>query len=230
MKRHALALLLLPMLAGCGFYGSYANLRDLSVREEERSQQLLSAAEITWSAAIYNDFAAEVAVRDPLANRDDRTRETVTVVVSSGSDPATRSITLTETSPDSGFFRGPVTLVRSFDAETGAPAVADSDELLVNADQDAAWLGAVYEASRGTLQARAQYTEPPMVFGTAVEADGVTPLPGATVVLERDGTVLRSTTARADGTYAFYNLDPGSHEVVVYQDGAPAGQTVVVNL
>jgi hypothetical protein len=190
----------------------------------------LSAAEIVWTAPTYNAFAAEVAVRDPLANRDDRARETVTVVVRSSSDPAPQTITLTETDRASGVFRGAVPLVRRFDAVTGDPVVAAPGQLLVNADQDDVRLEAVYAAPRGPLIAESQFIEAPMLFATALDADGVTPLPGAPVTLEREGEPLRSTKARADGTYAFYGLASGSYAVVVHKNGLPLGQLLLFSL
>lgn len=230
MTRLALALLLLPGLAGCGFYGSYSVLREDVVRAEERSLRLLSAAEIMWTEAVYNGLKAEIAVRDPLANQDAGTRETVTVLVGSSSDPATQSLTLTETGGDTGVFRGSVALVRRFDAATGALVAAASGQLLVDADQEAARLEAVYAAPRGRLKAEVLFIEAPMFFGTARDLDGVTPLPGATVTLERGGKAIRTTRARADGTYAFYGLESGSYAVVVQKDGELLGQSLLVNL
>lgn len=228
MKRLAIAFLLLPALSGCGFYGTYAVIRDEAVKTEEIAYRTLMASEIMWTEATYNSLLAEVAVRDPLANTDDAMIETISVSVTSSTDPMPKTIMLTETHRNSGVFRGSVALVRTFDMWTGDPLKPTAKQIAVNADQDAVTLEAVYQAQRGEVKALASYIEPPMLFGTALDADGLSPLPGATVLLS-GGPEVRTTTARTDGTYAFYGLGSGTYTISVMQDGVPVGQSRVYN-
>lgn len=230
MKRHVMSALLLSVLTGCGFYGSYAAVRDEAVQAAKDDDRRVAAAEIRWTEATYHALTAEVAVRDPLANRDPLERETVAVSVTSATDGTTKPVTLRETASDSGIFRGTLSLVRSFDERSGSPISPGDTRFVVNADQEAARLVAAYAARKGRITAEASYVEPPMLYGQAVAADGTTPMPGASVALERDGVALQTTTARSDGSYAFYDLLPGEYSVKVSLDGVPSGQSKLFNL
>lgn len=229
MKRQLLALLCLPSLSGCALYGAQEAISYASNLDRAESLRLGQPPEIMWSEATYNAFGAHIVVKDPRADLSKSVRDTLTVRISSSTDPTVKSFTLTETSPRSGIFVADVALVRSFD-DAGQAATVTEAQILVNADQDAARLEAVYAASAQTLKAQATYVEPPMHFGIARDADGVTPLPGASITIDRNGIPLRTTVARADGSYAFYGLPSGSYTISVTNQGAPVGQSKVFSL
>lgn len=195
--------------------------------DEERR---IDAAQLRWTEASYHALEAGLAVRDPLANQDPATRETVSVSVTSATDGASKPVILLETAPDSGVFRGSLALVRSYDERSGVPVDAGETRFAVNGDEDAVELKATYTARKGLLTATASYVELPMVFGQALTDDGTTALPGASIALERSGMPLQTTTARPDGSYAFYGLEPGAYTVKVSLDGNLIGQSKIVNL
>lgn len=229
MTRTVLAVLMLALLPGCGLYGSYDALRYAGEREAEEAKRLDQPAEIMWTESIYNTLDATIVVKDPRASLSETAPDTVTVSVRSSTDETPKAVTLTETGKHTGIFRGSVALARSF-GEDGLPVASLADRLLVNADQAEVRLEAVYTSSKGMLQAQSTYIEKLMHFGVALEADGVTPLPGATVTLARSGLLLASTISRPDGTYAFYGLAAGSYTVTFSQNGVPVGQSKVYNL
>jgi|GEM_PF-4515988 len=59
-----------------------------------------------------------------------------------------------------------------------------------------------------------------VISGTVVQANGTTPVVGATVVLQESGQVIALATTSGGGTYAFRGLQAGPYSLTAYTDSA----------
>ncbi|MBO9541176.1 carboxypeptidase regulatory-like domain-containing protein [bacterium] len=213
----------LVALVGCGLWGSYDPIRYTSPAPP--------SAEIRWIKSSVSDLAADVEVRDVRANTKPDVVEKVTVVLSSGTDKAGKSLTLVETGPNTGVFRGTVALMRPFDPQTGAALPIGGERLAIFAEGAPAGdpLEAAYSGPAGLVKANAVYMEPnSTVIGHLVWPDGRA-CPGADVVLEGDNSFRMATRSRADGNYAFYGVPMGTYQMTATKDGATVQRIKIVN-
>lgn len=221
--RRTLVLLCLCGVTGCGLWGAYAPIRYQTPAP--------ASAEIRWIKSSISDLTADVEVRDARANADPGVAEKVTVKVYSGTDIAGKPVAIAETGPNTGVFRGSVSLVRPFDPQTGVAMAVGAESLAIFAEGDPAGdpLEVAYLGPTGVVKAQAVYVEPrSTVIGHLEWPDGRA-CPGAEVVLEGADGFRRTTTSRSDGNYAFYGVPSGTYQMTATKDGATVERTKIVN-
>lgn len=219
----AITLIALPLLTSCGLWGAYAPIRYLAPGP--------ASAEIRWLKSSTSDLTADVEVRDARANAKPDVAEQVTVKVFSGTDPGGKQLTITETGPNTGVFRGSVPLVRPFDPQTGVPLTIGAERLAIFAEGDPTGdpLEAAYVGPTGVVRAQAVYMEPSStVIGHLEWPDGRA-CPGAEVLLEGDNGFKTTTVSRPDGNYALYGIPAGTYQMTATKDGATVQRTKIVN-
>lgn len=221
--RGILALATMGGLAGCGLWGAYAPIRYQSPAP--------ASAQIRWIESSVSDLTADVEVRDERANTNPAAVDRVTIKVYSGTDLAGKQLVIAETGPNTGVFRGSVSLVRPFDPQTGVPLAIGAEGLAIFAEGVPAGdpLEAAYAGPTGVVRAQAVYKEPnSTVIGRLEWPDGRV-CPGAEVVLEGPDGFRRTTISRSDGNYAFYGVPKGTYQMTATKDGATVERTKIVN-
>ncbi|MNT38228.1 hypothetical protein D3C72_1744140 [compost metagenome] len=148
----------------------------------------------------------------------------VTATVSSPTEPAGETVTLSQTAP--GVYTAEVPLDRRY-LDSGAEAtIAPDGRLSVYAE------GSVETETLtvrfGDQTATVTYSEPPSTLMGTVRVGG-TARARALVQLDGPAGFKRQTASRADGTYAFYEVPTGTYALTTAVDAA-VPKTVTVNV